>query len=72
VAEVKGWHVEDDDWGDDDSDVAGHSEDWGAVRRLEANWRRFERAGWVRKEKRKARKRKDTPQNPDSPEKGNA
>jgi hypothetical protein len=63
--------VEDDDWGDDDSDVAGHSEDWGAVRRLEANWRRFERAGWVRKEKRKARKRKDTPQNPDSPDEDN-
>jgi hypothetical protein len=72
VAEVKGWHVEDDDWGDDDPDGAGQGEDWGAVRRLEANWRRFERAGWVRKEKRKTRKRKDTAQNPDSPHKGNA
>jgi hypothetical protein len=60
VAEVKGWHVEEDEWEDDDPPIAsGHGTDWGAVRRLEANWRAFEKAGMVRKEKRKVRKRKD-------------
>jgi hypothetical protein len=60
IAEVKGWHVEEDEWENGDEPFAcGHGTDWGAVRRLEANWRAFEKAGVVRKEKRRVRKRKD-------------
>ncbi|OBZ79886.1 Cut9-interacting protein scn1 [Grifola frondosa] len=42
IAEVKGWHVE-ESW-DEDYEKAGE-ERWGAVRRLEENWKAFERGG---------------------------
>ncbi|TCD64062.1 hypothetical protein EIP91_004570 [Steccherinum ochraceum] len=41
VAEVKGWSVE-EQWDDEAPD---DRETWGAVRRLEENWKRFEKGG---------------------------
>ncbi|KAJ7293052.1 TatD DNase family Scn1 [Mycena rebaudengoi] len=35
VAEVKGWHVEDQEWS---NDADAEEANWGAIRRLEANW----------------------------------
>jgi hypothetical protein len=52
VAEVKGWDIE-QQWNDDNGDGVG------AVQRLERNWMAFEKAGFMRKEKRKARKKAD-------------
>ena len=52
VADVKGWHVE-DTW---DADVA--EAEWGAVRRLEENWKAFERGAhkpYVRRKLRRDR-----------------
>lgn len=51
IAEARGWSVEDHVWspGTDSSVSEGvtsvHREDWGVLRRLEANWRVFERGG---------------------------
>lgn len=42
VADVKGWRIE-DAW--DDSYAAAPEAEWGAVRRLEENWKLFERGG---------------------------
>jgi len=42
IAEVKGWAVEDGEW-DDDVDEP----QWGAVRRLEENWKAFKRGNHV-------------------------
>ena len=59
VAAVKGWRVEDawdyDDEGEEDK--YGHKETWGAVRRLEENWRAFRRGGhkpYVRRKERRS------------------
>lgn len=38
IAEVKGWTVEDGEWNDDVDEPQ-----WGAVRRLEENWKAFKR-----------------------------
>jgi len=43
IAEVHEWRVE-DTWDYHDSDD-GQEEEWGVVRRLEENWKRFERGG---------------------------
>ncbi|TFY54104.1 hypothetical protein EVG20_g9847 [Dentipellis fragilis] len=46
IAEVKGWCIEDRwDYPDDDADEIeeAHKPDWGVVKRLEVNWRRFVR-----------------------------
>ena len=52
VADVRGWHVE-DAW---DPDIP--AAEWGAVRRLEENWKAFERGGhkpYVRRKLRRDR-----------------
>ncbi|GBE77438.1 hypothetical protein SCP_0103130 [Sparassis crispa] len=54
VAEVKGWTVE-DAW-NDGLDGVGDEDRWGAVRRLEANWRRFEKGGHQPNRKKPRRK----------------
>ena len=50
VAEVKGWRVE-DAW-----DADAPEDQWGAVRRLEENWKAFERGGHKAYVKRKQRR----------------
>ena len=50
VAEEKGWPIE-QSWEDDCPE-----EKWGAVRRLEANWQRFERGGHAPMRKKDRRK----------------
>ncbi|TBU49974.1 TatD DNase family Scn1 [Dichomitus squalens] len=52
IAEVKGWRVE-DAW---DADADAPEDRWGAVRRLEENWRAFERGGHRPSVKRKQRR----------------
>jgi Tat protein secretion system quality control protein TatD with DNase activity len=42
VAQVKGWTVE-EEW----DEVGGEVDRWGVVRRLEANWKAFERGGSI-------------------------
>jgi hypothetical protein len=45
VADVNGWQVE-DDWDDEWDEGAEESkDDWGVVRRLEANWKTFVKGG---------------------------
>lgn len=44
VADVKGWHVE-DDWDDGWDGDEETKDDWGVVRRLEANWKAFVKGG---------------------------
>jgi hypothetical protein len=56
MAQARGWRIEDESekWDDaiTDEDVAnGHGEHWGAVRRLEANWKRFVRGGHRKRRK---------------------
>jgi len=58
VAEVKGWAVE-EEWQEASEDV----NQWGVVRRLEANWSAFERGGHipvVREKKRKDRESEES------------
>lgn len=68
ISEVKGWPIESEDWCDHDHDLAPetkaetrqhsvHQEDWGVIRRLEANWRAFSQGGQV-PEKAPQRKKK--------------
>lgn len=62
VAEVKEWFIEDawSDNGDADAFQNDGEENTGAVRRLEANWKRFEQGGHKRpplKQPRKSRKK---------------
>jgi hypothetical protein len=51
VSDVRGWHVERDIWPSsadpqESPAIAGsHGENWGTIRRLEANWRVFEAGG---------------------------
>ena len=52
VAEIKGWRVE-DAW---DADADMPEDQWGAVRRLEENWKAFERGGHTAYVKRKQRR----------------
>lgn len=63
VAEIKGWNVEGVDWiiGNDEQSAirSEHDQGWGVVRRLEMNWKVFERAGHKRSpEKKSARQKK--------------
>jgi len=44
VSEIKGWPIE-QEWIDVDSGSKIPEEEWGAVRRLEANWKAFVRGG---------------------------
>ncbi|KAI0639945.1 hypothetical protein C8Q77DRAFT_1044388 [Trametes polyzona] len=57
VAAAKGWRVEDAPWDADESDEAEKEEEWGAVRRLEENWRIFERGMHAERVGRKGRRR---------------
>ena len=53
VAEVKGWEVE-KTWSYDDRDGDDEdSETWGAVKRLEENWKTFIKAGHAPAKKRR-------------------
>lgn len=51
IAEVRGWRVEEETWTSDtdaqrdDGAPSAHGDDWGVVRRLEANWRAFQIGG---------------------------
>ncbi|KAI0361045.1 Metallo-dependent hydrolase [Trametes cingulata] len=56
IAEVKGWRVE-DAW--DEAYEDAPEEEWGAVRRLEENWKVFVRGGHAEREHVKRKRRRD-------------
>ena len=56
IAAAKGWRVE-DAWDDADAAASAPEAAWGAVRRLEENWRLFERGGHRERGGRKRRAR---------------
>ncbi|KAI8981135.1 hypothetical protein BD414DRAFT_549232 [Trametes punicea] len=59
IAAVKGWHVE-DTWEDNEDGTAAAAAlpetRWGVVRRLEENWRLFERGGHIERLKQRLRR----------------